>query len=148
MPTFSELFCERYGVHPDNFADAVFWRCLHRRALVLAPFLRLLMPAYFTADYDLIRDIGRLTRASGLNDDLADFYSHPRNVGFARRRLKVRISVRLVTKLVTRVFAAPPAPSNSMMSGTDTGAPFRNDRRVARGEATPPAAAHLPPRAV
>jgi hypothetical protein len=131
MPTFSELFCERYRVHPDHFADAVFWRCLHRRALLPAPFIRLLTPEYFAADYDLIRDLGRLTRANGLNDDLADFYSHPRNVSFARRRLKVRLSVRLVTKLVNRVFATPTAPSGPRTPVADTGAPFRADRSVA-----------------
>ena len=153
MPTFSELFCERYRVHPDRFANAVFWRCLHRRAWPLAPFIRLLTPDYFIADYDLIRDMGRLTRASGLNDDLADFYSHPRNVGFLRRRLKVRLSVRLVTKLVNRVFATPTAPNGVVEPVQDTGAPFRDDHPVTRDSAsplpiTPPAVARLPRRAV
>ena len=153
MPTFSELFCDRYGVHPDHFADAVFWRCLHRRAWVVAPLLRVIAPGYFAADYDLIRDLGRLTRASGLNDDLADFYSHPRNIGFARRRLKVRLSVRLVTKLVNRVFAAPPTPAVSSSSRADTSAPFRNERSAAPDSAsataaTPRAVARLPRRAV
>lgn len=126
MPTFAELFCERYRVHPDRFNRAVFWRCLHRRAWLVAPFLRVLSPNYFAADYDLIRDIGRLTRAGALGDDLADFYSHPRNIGFARRRLKFRLSIRRVTKLVNGVFAAPAAPIDSDAPGVNTGAPFRS----------------------
>ena len=125
MPTFQELFCERYCVHPDKFASAVFWHCLHRRAWLIAPFVRYLTPEFFAADYDLIRDMGRLTRARALADDLADFYSHPNNVGFARRRLKVRLSVRRVTKLVHHVFAAANAADVPDAGGVDTGAPFR-----------------------
>ena len=90
-----------------------------------APIVRVLKRDYFAADHDLIRDIGRLTRPGALTDDLADFYSHPGNIGFARRRLKLRLSVRRVTKLVHRVFAAPTPAANSDGHGVDTGAPFR-----------------------
>jgi hypothetical protein len=39
----------------------------------------------------------------GLTDDLADFHSHPMNVGLLRRRLRIRISVGRVTKEVHRL---------------------------------------------
>ena len=118
MPTFAELFCERYCVSPDHYARAVFWRCVHRRALVFVPILRLLSPDYFAPDFELIRDAGRLTRASGLHDDLADFYSHPRNVGFVRRRLRLRISIGRLTRLVNTVMPPRSAPSASDALGT------------------------------
>ena len=146
MATFSELFCERYRVHPDRFASAVFWRCLHRRAWLVAPLVRAVSAEYFAADYDLIRDIGRLTQPERLADDLADFYSHPRNIGFARRRLKLRLSIRRVTRLVNHIFAAAaisPGPD------TDTGVPFDETRDGASsGGTTPPGAARLLRRAV
>ncbi len=121
MPTFAELFCERYRVAPENFSRAVFWRCLHRRTWLLVPLLRL-DSDYFAPDLDLIRDIGRLTRASGLPEDLADFYSHPRNNGFLHRRLRLRLSVGRVTRLVHQVFAEAKLPAPPPVN---TGAPFR-----------------------
>ena len=110
MPTFAELFCERYGVSPDHYERAVFWRCVQRRALIFVPLVRLFSPDYFAADFELIRDAGRLTKASALHDDLADFYSHPSNVGFARRRLRLRISVGRLTRLVNTVLPPRVAP--------------------------------------
>jgi len=103
MVTFAELYCQRHGIAPDRYVACMFWRCLHRRTWLCVPILKLFSRDYFSADYDLIRDVGRLTRADGLTEDLADFHTHPRNVGFARHRLRLRVSVRRVTKEVHRL---------------------------------------------
>lgn len=78
----------------------MFWRCLHRRALVFVPFIRMVDSDYFSPDYDLIRGVGRITKASELSDELMDFYSHPLNHRFARRRLGLRISVGRLSRIV------------------------------------------------
>jgi len=100
MRTFAELFCERHRVARAKFARAIFWRCLHRRALPFAPFIFFLNRRYFEADFDLIANIGWLTSASHLNDELDDFRAHPWNRGFCRSRLKIRISGARLCRLV------------------------------------------------
>jgi hypothetical protein len=105
MATFSELFCERYGVAPERYARVMFRRCMHRRAWLFLPLLWLLPDEYFLADHELIRDVARLTSTRALSDDLADFYSHSSNMRFLRRRLRLRISGRRVSHLVHRVLA-------------------------------------------
>lgn len=100
MSTFAELYCQKHGISPERYVSSMFWRSLHRRTWLFVPFLKLVSPDYFSADYDLIRDVGRLTRADGLTEDLTDFHTHPRNIGFARHRLRLRVSVRRVTKEV------------------------------------------------
>jgi hypothetical protein len=92
MPTFAELFCERYHVAPADYARAMFWRCLHRRGLPLAPFIFLVNRQYFAPDFELIMSVGRLTSATHLNTELDDFRSHPGNHGWTRRLLRVRVS--------------------------------------------------------
>lgn len=121
MPTFAELFCERHRVRPDDFVHVVFRRCLHRRTWVCVPLLRLLRRDYFAADYELIRDVGRLTHARGLGNDLADYYSHPGNIGFLRRRLKLRLSIGRVTRLVHSVLASERSRG---VAGGETRKPF------------------------
>jgi hypothetical protein len=100
MATFSELFCERHHLPPDRYARAMFWRCLHRRTWIFVPFLRLVDREYFSPDYDLIRAVGRMTTAGELANELPDFYSHPHNQIFARRRLGLRVSVGRLSRVV------------------------------------------------
>lgn len=104
MATFAEQFCERRGVPPDRYVDAMFWRCLHRRAWPVAPVLRWLAPDFFAPDLELVRGLGRMSSAAALNEEIADFYAHPHNRGFAKRRLRLRLSVRRVKREVYGVF--------------------------------------------
>lgn len=134
MATFAELYCQKHGISRDRYMASMFWRCLHRRTWLLVPFIKLASPDYFTADYDLIRDVGRLTRATGLTEDLADFHSHPYNRSFARQRLRLRVSVRLVTKEVHRLLPGR-APTNFY----DSAKPFADERADhGRGTESPP----------
>ncbi|MBI4625606.1 MAG: hypothetical protein HY736_20600 [Verrucomicrobia bacterium] len=119
MATFSELFCQRHHIAPERFVRAMFWRCLHRRTWIFVPFIRLVDDDYFSADYDLIRGVGRITKASDLADELADFYSHPRNHTFARRRLGLRVSVGRLSHIVHEVL-----PGRSRRLDPNTRAPF------------------------
>ena len=118
MPTLKEKFCSHYGVGSDLYADAMFWRCLHRRALLLVPLIRLCARDYFSPDRELVRGVGRLTSAAGLGEELANFYSNPDNQGFVRRRLRLRVSVGRLSRIVYRLFAEESPPAN------DTNAPF------------------------
>jgi hypothetical protein len=103
MPTFSELFCQRHGVEPSHYADAMFRRCLHRRAILFAPLIRLFSSDYFEADFDLIGSVGKITSTRDLSDELSNFNFHPANKGLLRRRLKMRVSGRRLTQVVLDV---------------------------------------------
>jgi hypothetical protein len=134
MAPFAELYCQYYRVPPERYASSMFWRCLHRRTWLLVPFLKLVSSDYFSADHDLIRDVGRLTRATGLTEDLGDYHTHPLNGSFARRRLRFRISVRRVTKEVHRLL-----PGRAPTTFYDSTKPFADDPAGAsRSEDTPP----------
>ena len=100
MLTFAELFCRAHDVEANDYADAMFWRSLHRRALFVAPFVKLFAPDYFQPDYELIRAVATLTSTQALADALSDFNFHPGNHGWKRRRLKLRVSGRRVTRIV------------------------------------------------
>ncbi len=92
MQTFAELYCERHHLAPAAFARALFWRCLHRRAVPLAPLILMVNPNFFTADYDLILSAGRVTSVRQLCEELDDFNYHPLNHGVVRGWMKIRIS--------------------------------------------------------
>lgn len=134
MPTFAELYCQRHAISPDRYMASMFWRCLHRRTWLFVPFIKLVSPDYFAADYELIRDVGRLTRATGLTEDLADFHSHPYNRSFARQRLRLRVSVRLVTKEVHRLL-----PGRAQPDFYDSAKPFAGERTDNERGTEPPA---------
>lgn len=134
MATFAELYCQQRGIPPDRYLASMFWRCLHRRTWPLVRLIRMVAPDYFTADYDLIRDVGHLTRATGLTEDLADFHSHPYNRSFARRRLRLRVSVRRVTNEVHRLL-----PGRAHANFYDSDKPFTDEHAdPARGTEPPP----------
>jgi hypothetical protein len=113
MATFAEKFCERHGVPSARYVDVMFWRCLHRRAWPVAPLLRWLAPEFFAPDLELVRGLGRMSSAAALNEEIADFYAHPLNRGFAKRRLRLRLSVRRVKR---EVYGAFPRQSRSVES--------------------------------
>lgn len=100
MQTFAELVCGRWKIPPERYMGAVFWRCLHRRALPVAWMFRWWHDEHFLADYDLISRVGSLTCANDLEAELDDFDMHPWNHGMLRRRLKIRVSVGRLSKLV------------------------------------------------
>ncbi|MDO8542435.1 MAG: hypothetical protein Q7S40_18500 [Opitutaceae bacterium] len=104
MPTFAELFCQQRGVSADRYVQTMFSCALHRRARLFAPLIKVLDSDYFSPDYELIRGVGQLTSSRGLKDELHGFYSHPRNRGFWREQLRMRVSVGRVTRLIRETF--------------------------------------------
>lgn len=135
MATFAELYCRHYGVAAKNFERSMFWRCLHRRAWPLVAVVRIFNRDYFAPDMELIRDLGRRTQATSLTEDIADYHSHPMNVGVLRHRLRIRISIRRVSKEAHRLL-----PGRAPATFYDTPTPFGQEapgaqRPAAGGEA-------------
>ena len=101
--TFGELFCERYHVPPESYAREMLRRTLYRRARMIAPVIRFFFPRFFAADLDFVRGVGLIKRAEDLGDEVTEFHLHPRNRGFLRYGLKLRVSCQRVSRLVGEV---------------------------------------------
>ena len=112
LRTFGELFCERYHLPPESYVREMLRRTLYPRARMVAPFIRFFSPGFFDADRDFIRGVGLIRRAEDLGDEVTGFHLHPRNRGFLRRALKIRVSCQRVSRVVGKVLSpggsAPP----------------------------------------
>jgi len=101
--SFSESVCERLGLHPNQYENEVFQRCLYGKARVLRPLLQFYNRNFFEADHDFVRRIGEIRRREELTRELDEFYYHPKNGNWLRRRFKLRISCRKIVALVKEV---------------------------------------------
>ena len=117
LRTFGELFCERYHVPPESYAREMLQRTLYRRALMIAPVIRFFSPNFFDADLDFVRGVGLMKRAEDLGSEVTEFHLHPRNRGFLRSGLKLRVSCQRVSRLVGEVMrpggSAPPGAAGA-----------------------------------
>jgi hypothetical protein len=98
--TFAELFCERYHLSSESYAREMLRRALYPRARMFAPVMRIFWPTYFDADLDFVRGVGLIRRAQDLGGEVTDFHLHPRNRGFLRHTLKIRVSCQRMSGLV------------------------------------------------
>jgi hypothetical protein len=117
LRTFGELFCERYHVPPENYVREMLRRTLYRRARMIAPAIRFFPPNFFDADLDFVRGVGLIRRAKDLGGEVTEFHLHPRNRGFLRRGLKLRVSCQRVSRVVGEVMSpggsAPPGAAGA-----------------------------------
>jgi len=101
--SLSDRICEKLGLHPNQFENEVFQRCLYGKARVLRPLLQIYNRNFFEPDHDFVRRIGKIRRREELTRELDEFYYHPKNGNWLRRRFKLRISCRKVVALVKDV---------------------------------------------
>ena len=101
--SFAESVCEQLGLHPNQYENEVFRRCLYPKARALLPLLQFYNPSFFAPDRDLVRRVGNVRRREDLTRELDEFYYHPKNVGWLRRGFSLRISCRKLVALVREV---------------------------------------------
>ena len=101
--SFSESVCEQWGLHPNQYEAAVFQQCLYRKARVLRSLLQRCNRNFFAPDHDFIHRVGKIRRREELMRELDEFYYHPRNGGWLRRRFRLRISCRKLVALAREV---------------------------------------------
>jgi hypothetical protein len=104
--SFEELFCEANRCQLAEFSQKVFWECLYRHALPLAPFLLLFNSRHFDADRQLIQEVRRAERLDQVWEAVRDFFVDPRHAGWLRRQGNIRISGRRLIRLA-RVYLPP-----------------------------------------
>ena len=108
--SFAESVCEQLGLHPNQYEEAVFRRCLYRKARVLRPLLQCCNRSFFAPDHDFVRRVGKVRRREELMRELDEFYYHPRNGGWLRRRFNLRVSCRKLVALAREVMPELRAP--------------------------------------
>ena len=104
MKTFREIYCEKNGCTDSRFEHELLWRCFYPHARPLLPFMKVMSKQYFTADLELINDVGYSTGRQGVKDAIDSYFHHPANVGFLRRRLRVRISTNAIRHLARQMW--------------------------------------------
>ncbi len=111
LKTFEERYCQAHRCTPDEFRRRIFWKCLHRHALVVAPFILLVRPTYFDPDRRLIAEVRRAVRTHQVWEEVREFFIDPRNGGWLRRRANIRLSARsllAVARAYLPISGAPP----------------------------------------
>jgi hypothetical protein len=98
--TFLELYCSQHRIEPEDFPKVVFRHALHLHARPFVTLTTLLKRYHFAADYDFINNIGQLTRYRDFDFYMQGFSRHPRNCGFLRRGLRLRLSSRRLRVII------------------------------------------------
>jgi len=118
--TFAELFCEQYHLPPESYVPEMLRRTFYPRTRMIAPIMRMFSPGFFDADRDFVRGVGLMRRADDLGGEVTEFHLHPRNRGFLRRVLKLRVSCQRVSHVVGEVLS-PGGTAPPRGSGTPSG---------------------------
>lgn len=119
---FQEAYCAAHRCSPERFGWVVFRRCLHRHALLAAPFLRLWDPTFFQADFEVITAIGRATNQLDLQVLIDEFENHrmvERDLLHATFRIRLS-NFRLTESFLELVPLLKPVPTPAPASAPAT----------------------------
>jgi hypothetical protein len=101
------LFCGRFRCSPSDFDRRALRKCLYLHARIFAPLLRMLSPDCFERDLVFIDYFGKATSQEEVVAEVTALkyldHTEPR---FARRALRIRISMRKAGKLAKKLFAS------------------------------------------
>jgi hypothetical protein len=106
MKTFEELYCKANQCTPADLSRRVFWKCLYRHAVPLAPLILTFNSRYFDADKRLIEDVAKAERMNQVWEAVREYFIDPRYRGWGRRKGNIRISARRLIGL-TREYLPP-----------------------------------------
>jgi hypothetical protein len=105
MKTFRELYCERRGIAADRFEHDLVGRSLHPQARPIYWLLGL-NREYTSPDYDFVRGVGDIRRWREFRNEAAEYHYHPRNRGFLRTVLRLRVSVQRLQRVLEQELKA------------------------------------------
>jgi len=103
---FIELYCQKRDISPDRFLEEVLAQALYPHAHILYVLLIWLHRDYGAADFEFINGVGRLSRLQDFWVEAEEFAHHPRNFGFLRQRLRLRVSARRLRRLMKKTLHA------------------------------------------
>lgn len=90
--TFQTKFCRAERCAETEFDRKVFWRCLHRHALPVAPVILLFNRRFFSADRELIAGVRHCTDMGGVWNEVREFFINPTHAGWLRKKANIRVS--------------------------------------------------------
>jgi len=99
LSTFEDKFCQAHRCKAEDFERRLFWRCLHRHALVVAPLFLLFNREYFSLDRELIREVRKAEKMNEVWEEIREYFVSPKYQGWMRKRANVRISARRLINL-------------------------------------------------
>jgi hypothetical protein len=103
--TFQETFCQRYRCSADQYLSKAFHRCLFLHARPLASLIQRFDPAFFSEDYDLIREVGPMTDPELFRNEINYFYGRNlRHKSWIRSLFRFRVSGNRLIRLKQRLF--------------------------------------------
>jgi hypothetical protein len=115
MKTFEELFCEANKCTPAEYPRKVFWKCIYRHAIPIAPLIFLFNSSHFDADRELITHVRGAQKMNQVWEEVRDYFINPKHSGWLRRRANIRISARRLIGLTREYLPSsgspPPPPS-------------------------------------
>ena len=79
MSSFQEVYCASTGCSPPRFSTRVFWRCLNPVTAFIAALLGGPSADFFSADRDLIAQVGRAANMDRIREEVRDYLHDPRN---------------------------------------------------------------------
>ncbi len=108
--TFKELFCAEHKCPHDQFVRKVFWRCLHRHAVLFAPLVGGYRSSYFVADRELIERAGNAVHMAEVKESIEYFFIDADNRRWARQGLDLRLSSLRLRRLAQEYLRAGTLP--------------------------------------
>jgi hypothetical protein len=107
--TLRELYCNTFNCAPEEFTERAFWQCLYPHGAGLARLIWLINRNRFRWDMELLKSAANSTDLLGLDAEIQYFRHRHRTIGFARNRLRVRVSGRALFEMAANLFRASSA---------------------------------------
>lgn len=90
---FATRFCRQNQIPATSYRAVLLRRSLYPAARWLRPLLKLVDRDHFSADLELIDNLGTLTRGREFLAEAHEFNHHPANRSFLRATLRLRVSI-------------------------------------------------------
>lgn len=100
---FGHAFAAKRQILPSSFESALFFDCAPLQALLVGLVIDSPQLKVFAPDYELLRRIAEARFIEEVEAAISDFWGHPANDGWARRKAKIRISTRRVRRLAAEL---------------------------------------------
>jgi hypothetical protein len=123
--TFAALYCERHGLAPHEYTEAVLNETLYPLARVLKRMFPRIAARRLTTDVEFVNSVGLLRRFRDYTMESEEFAHNPDNRGFWRVTVNLRVSTRRMRRLVRRTLHPELAPGEA--AEDHTSAPFARD---------------------
>jgi hypothetical protein len=104
--SFKEAFCDRFRCPPKEYERKAFRRCLFLHSRPLARLIHRFDPAFFSEDFDLIREVGPMTDPELFRSEINYFYGRNlRHKSWIRSLLRIRVSGNRLIRLKQNLFS-------------------------------------------